>query len=114
MFFQARACEARPGSYPAGPPGGIRGLLRHPLAHGRAQHRQDICEYLVLNEIQNSRVNNVQTCTVHSVYSLHVQPEAEFLDEIQTKLFTVFLPAIQSQLYSFPLRFLFLQTHATV
>jgi hypothetical protein len=36
------------------------------------------------------------------------------LDEIQTKLLTVFLLAIHSHLYSFPLRFIFLQTHATV
>ncbi len=38
--------------------------------------------------------------------------EAEFLDEIQTKAL-VFLIAIHSHLYSFALRFLFLQTHAT-
>jgi hypothetical protein len=37
-------------------------------------------------------------------------PEAEFLDEIQTKV----LLAIHSHLCSFALRFLFLQTHATV
>jgi hypothetical protein len=43
-----------------------------------------------------------------------VSPEAEFLDKIQTKvLIRVFLLAIQSHLYSFALRFLFLQTHAT-
>jgi hypothetical protein len=35
--------------------------------------------------------------------------EAEFLDEIQTKV-GVFLLAIQSRLYSFALRFLFLQS----
>jgi hypothetical protein len=35
---------------------------------------------------------------------------AEFLNEIQTKVFRVFLIAIH--LYSFALRFLFLQTHA--
>ncbi len=35
--------------------------------------------------------------------------EAEFLEEIQTKVFL----AIRSQFYSFALRFLFLQTHAT-
>jgi len=39
--------------------------------------------------------------------------EAEFLDEIQTKVLRVFLLAIQSHLYSFALRFLFLQTHVT-
>ncbi len=37
-------------------------------------------------------------------------PEAEFLDEIQTKVCRVFLPAIHSHLYSFALRF---QTQAT-
>ncbi len=39
--------------------------------------------------------------------------QAEFLDEIQTKVLKVFLRAIHSHLYSFALRFLFLQTHAT-
>jgi hypothetical protein len=39
--------------------------------------------------------------------------EAEFLDEIQRKVFSFFLLDIQSHLYSFALRFLFLQTHAT-
>jgi hypothetical protein len=37
-------------------------------------------------------------------------PESEFLDEIHTK---VFLLAIQSHLYNFALRFLFLKTHTT-
>ncbi len=35
------------------------------------------------------------------------------MDEIQTKVSRVFLLAIHSQLYSFALRFIFLQTHAT-
>jgi hypothetical protein len=35
------------------------------------------------------------------------------LDEIQTKVLRVFLLAINSQLYSFALRYVFLQTHAT-
>jgi hypothetical protein len=39
--------------------------------------------------------------------------EAEFLDQIQTKVLRGFLLAIQSHLYSFALTFLFLQTHAT-
>ncbi len=50
-------------------------------------------------------------------YELHMLPcavtEAEFLDEIRTKVLKVFLLAIHSPLYSFALRFLFLQTHAT-
>ena len=40
-------------------------------------------------------------------------PEAEFLDKIQTKVFRVFLLVIHGHLYIFALRFLFLQTHAT-
>ncbi len=40
-------------------------------------------------------------------------PEAEFLDEIQTKVFRLFLLAFQSHHYSFALGFLFIQTHAT-
>jgi hypothetical protein len=39
--------------------------------------------------------------------------EAEFLDEIQTKVLRVFILAIHSHLYSFALRFIFLQTHTT-
>jgi hypothetical protein len=39
--------------------------------------------------------------------------QAEFLDKIRTKVFRVFLLAIHSHLYSFALRFLFPQTHAT-
>ncbi len=38
---------------------------------------------------------------------------AEFLDEIQTKVLRIFFLAIHSPLYSFALRFLFLQNHAT-
>jgi hypothetical protein len=42
--------------------------------------------------------------------SSEMRVEAEFLDEIQKK---VFLLAINRHLYSFALRFLFLQNHAT-
>jgi hypothetical protein len=41
------------------------------------------------------------------------QKEAEFMDEIQTKVSRVFLLAIHSHLYSSALRFLFPQTHTT-
>ncbi len=40
-------------------------------------------------------------------------PEAEFLDEIQTRVLRLFLLAIHWHLYSFALRFLFLPTPAT-
>jgi hypothetical protein len=36
-----------------------------------------------------------------------MKPEAEFFDEIQTKVFKVFLFAIHSHLYSFAMRFIF-------
>jgi hypothetical protein len=39
--------------------------------------------------------------------------EAEFLDEIQTEVLKGFLLDIHSHLYSFALRFIFLQTRAT-
>jgi hypothetical protein len=39
--------------------------------------------------------------------------QAEFLDEIQTKVLRVFLLVIHSHLYSFDLGFLFLQINAT-
>jgi hypothetical protein len=38
--------------------------------------------------------------------------EAEFLDKIQTKVLRVALLAIHRHLYSFALRYLFIQTHA--
>ncbi len=50
---------------------------------------------------------------LNSVSDNGLCPEAEFLDEIQTKVIRVFLLAIHRHLYSFALRFLFLQTHAT-
>ncbi len=40
-------------------------------------------------------------------------PEAEFSDKIQTNVLRIFLLAIHSHLYSFVIRFIFLQTHAT-
>jgi hypothetical protein len=46
-------------------------------------------------------------------YSSCALPVADFLDEIQIKLLRVFLLAIHSHLYSFVLRFLLLQMHAT-
>ncbi len=46
-------------------------------------------------------------------YRLQQASEAVFLDEIQKKILRVFLLVIHSHLYSFALRFLFLQTHAT-
>jgi hypothetical protein len=39
--------------------------------------------------------------------------EAKFFGEIQTKVLRIFLHVIHSHLYSFALRFIFLQTHAT-
>ena len=39
--------------------------------------------------------------------------EAEFLDKILTKVLRVFLLAIHNHIYSFALRFLFLETHTT-
>ncbi len=44
---------------------------------------------------------------------LYFEAEFEFLDEIQTKVLRVFLLAIHSHRYSFALRYLFLQIHAT-
>jgi hypothetical protein len=49
-------------------------------------------------------------------HALIKHPEAEFLDEIQTKIFRVFLLAFHIHFYMysfFALRLLFLQTHAT-
>jgi hypothetical protein len=41
------------------------------------------------------------------------RPRGRFLDEIQTKVLRIFLLAIHIQLYSFALRFISLQAHAT-
>ncbi len=50
------------------------------------------------------------SCTL--LYLFFSYPEAEFLDEIQTKVLRAFLLTFQkSPLYNFALRFLFLQTH---
>ena len=49
---------------------------------------------------------------IYSTKKYGTLAEAEFLDEIQTKVFRVFLLAIHSHLYSFALRFIFLQTLA--
>jgi hypothetical protein len=40
-------------------------------------------------------------------------PEAEFLEKIQTKVLKVFLLVTHSHLYSFAFRFIFLETYAT-
>jgi hypothetical protein len=53
-----------------------------------------------------SRLGTFKSIDVHYL-------EAEFLEEIQTKVLRVFLLAIQSHLDSCALSFLFLQTHAT-
>jgi hypothetical protein len=41
-----------------------------------------------------------------------LSPEAEFLEEIQTKVLRIFLLVIHSHLYNFAMRFIFLQTQA--
>jgi hypothetical protein len=54
-----------------------------------------------------------ETSPAKKNHSLKI-PEAEFLDEIQTKVLSVFLLVIHSHLYlQLCLRFLFLQIHAT-
>ncbi len=52
-------------------------------------------------------------CGVVSVLYTFLRTEAVFLDEIQTTVLRVFLLSIHYHLYSFALRFLFLQTRAT-
>ncbi len=55
------------------------------------------------------RVQYIPTQSALFFLLLSISREAEFLDEIQTKVLRVFLLAIHSHLYSFALRFLFLQ-----
>ncbi len=58
---------------------------------------------------ENDRLDIGESCAVLRKPFL----EAEFMDEIQTKVLRVFLLTIHSHLYSFALRFIFLQTYAT-
>jgi hypothetical protein len=51
--------------------------------------------------------NPVVSCLPPQEQSCEFFAEAQVLDEIQTKVLRVFLLAIQSQLYSFALRFYF-------
>ncbi len=60
-----------------------------------------------------SYVSFMHKIDVACMESLEYCTEAEFLDEIQIKVLIVFLRAIHNHLYSFGLRFLFFQTHAT-
>ncbi len=55
----------------------------------------------------------VQSCKTNHSSNIGSIPEAAFLHKIYTKVLRVFLLAIHSHLYSFALRFIFLQTHAT-
>jgi hypothetical protein len=65
--------------------------------------------------VLNLKESNENVCkTVHTnSNTLAGNSEAEFLDEIQTKILRVFILAVRRHLYSFDLKFLFLQTHAT-
>ncbi len=51
--------------------------------------------------------------TLLTLLYTYLNPEAESLDEIQAKVLRVFLLAIHSHLFSFALRFLFLQNRTT-
>jgi hypothetical protein len=60
------------------------------------------------------RTNNLPLSILSTQpFSLVESTEAEFLDEIQTKVLRVFLLAMTVTLYSFAMIFQFLQTHAT-
>ncbi len=63
--------------------------------------------------VHGTELKHLQAKTIFQNRKYLLQSVAEFLDEIQAKVLRVFLPAIHSQLHSFALRFLFLQTHAT-
>jgi hypothetical protein len=68
----------------------------------------------VFLNIKESNENVCKSKTVHTKGNPLVDTsEAEFLDEIQTKILRVFILAVRRHLYSFDLKFLFLQTHAT-
>ncbi len=55
----------------------------------------------------------LRTCRMCVMWWECKKTEAKYLDNIQTKVFRVFLLAIHSHLYSFALRVIFLQTQAT-
>jgi hypothetical protein len=67
----------------------------------------------MLNTLNGGKIHHVE-------YRSYAPPpyvaeflEAEFLDEIQTRVLRVFLLTVHSHLYSFALRILFLQSHTT-
>ncbi len=82
------------------------------------QISQNILEFVNIEFVHLVKADNhVGFCDLFILWSSHLKegsrPEAEFLDEIQTKVLRVFLLAIHSHLYSFALRFMFLRTHPT-
>jgi hypothetical protein len=83
---------------------------------GNCSHAEYNAQYCIAQCLKN-QYDTLKYGTVPQIEEEYVTAqhctEAEFLDEVQTKVFRVFLLTIHSHLYSFALRFLFLQTHAT-
>ncbi len=71
-------------------------------------HSQDLGDYCIVHSQETSWLFFLQI-----MFELLCVQKAEFLDEIQTKVLRVFVLTIQSPLYSFALRFPFLQTQTT-
>ncbi len=68
---------------------------------------------VIRNSLQTLHTFSKQLWIKYITSDEALNTETEFLDEIQTKILRVFLLAIHSHLYSFALRFQFLQTHAS-
>ncbi len=96
----------------------IRPWRTFPLYRPGGKHRRYFeCMY---SYSRSSRIRNFicevtvrKKCSEGGGVVFLPQPEAEFLDEIQSKALRIFLLAIQRHLHSFALRFIFLQTRAT-
>ncbi len=68
---------------------------------------------IILNIIWTSRASSRSLHILKRCHRRDLNFLSRILGRIQTKVLRVFLLAIHSHLYSFALRFLFLQTHAT-
>jgi hypothetical protein len=84
---------------------------RHSLKHGVSSFLLKVYRVYVL-QLGFNRIGSASR-RIWDKFGRETTTVAEFLDEIQIKVLRVFFLAIHSHLYSFSLRFIFLQTHAT-
>ncbi len=83
------------------------------MGQKRGIFKKNSCSSTCLKLCRSALSDNTWISRIRHFICMNESPEAEFLDEIQTKVLKAFLLAIQSHLNSFALKFLFLKTHAT-